>query len=107
MPVLRTLIMKIPKVFNVVFLHREGENYFIHICVYIYIYIYIYNITYLCLNAQKEKQQCLIKNKLVLAKTQATALLRTPPYTKRALFNSKKLKFSRHPRPFCICHFLV
>ena len=30
---------------------------------------------YLCLNAQKEKQQCLIKNKLVLAKTQAIAPL--------------------------------
>lgn len=33
------------------------------------------DITHLCLNAQKEKQQCLIKNKLVLAKTQATAHL--------------------------------
>ena len=42
MPVLRTLIMKIPKDFNVVFLHREGENYFIHIHIYIYIKYYIF-----------------------------------------------------------------
>ena len=48
MPVLRTLIMKIPKVFNVVFLHREGENYFIHIHIHIYIYIKYYIFVFKC-----------------------------------------------------------
>lgn len=53
MHILRTLIMDIPKVFNIVFLHK-GENYFIYIytiyniySIFVYIYsicVYIYSI---------------------------------------------------------------
>lgn len=94
MPVLKTLIMEIPKVFNAVFLHREGENYFI------YIHIYMQNITYLCLNIQKEKQQCLIKNKLVLAKTQAIAHLELHHILKELYSIQRNLSYPSTQDPF-------
>lgn len=45
MPVLRTLIMEIPKVFTVVFLHREGENFFIYIYIYVKYYVFVFKCT--------------------------------------------------------------
>ena len=45
MPVLRTLIMEILKVFTVVFLHREGENFFIYIYIYVKYYVFVFKCT--------------------------------------------------------------